>query len=184
MRTKRRMNGRPLLLSLSLLLLLAIPAAAQSPANEVAASFGRGSLGDFGYSTAMGVSYNRFWANRTSVRFGAIASEVDDEVGQKRVRAGYATAEVHFWRGRIVSPYAGAGVAATSSRIELARGDFKSDETSFAPVVSAGVDFNVARQWAVAVDARWMYLRADLGNRFGPYIIDPLTAMISAKYRF
>ncbi|HEX8411994.1 MAG TPA: outer membrane beta-barrel protein [Thermoanaerobaculia bacterium] len=178
------MNGRPLLLSL--LLLLAIPAAAQIPNNEIAVSVGLAELGDFGDAPSIGVSYNHFRGERTSFRFGAFTASGernDDDAGDTDVRVIYGTAEIHFRPRRFVSPYAGVGGAMTTSQIEVVANEFSADEITFAPIVSFGVDFNTSPRFVVGLDANWVYLRADLGARF-PYVIDPLTLSASAKYRF
>ena len=173
------MNGR-----LLLVLLFALPAVAQLAPNEVAVSFGRSDLEVLGDAPAIGVSYNRFWGQLGSVRFGAFTAGegYEDAPGEERVHTLHASAEVHFLRGRVVSPYAGVGVAMASTRIDS--GGSSLSETSFAPIVSGGLDFNVWPRWAIGVDGRWMHLRVDSGDRFGPYILDPLTVMGSVKYRF
>lgn len=179
------MNGRPFFLSLSLLLLLAIPAAAQVPNNEVAVSAGLSELGDFGNAPAIGVSFNHYWGERTSFRFGAFSAsgEFDSDAGENNVKAVYAAAEMHFRRGQFVSPYAGVGGAMGFTQVELVEFEFSADESSIAPTITFGADFNVSPRFAIGVDGNWMYLRGDLGARF-PYVIDPVTVLASAKYRF
>lgn len=179
------MNGRPLLLSLSLLLLLAIPAAAQTANNEVAVSLGFSELGDFGNAPAIGASFNHYWGARTSFRIGAFAAsgEFDNDAGENSVKAVYAAAELHFRRGQFVSPYAGVGGAMASTEVGEMEFEFSDSETAIAPMITFGADFNLSPRFALGVDGHWMYLRGDLGSRF-PYVIDPITVMASAKYRF
>lgn len=179
------MSRRPLLLPLSLILTLAIPVAAQVPNNELALSVGLAELGDFGDSPTIGLSFNHFRGERTSVRFGAFTARGarNDDTDNTRVRVVYGAAEIHFRPRRFVSPYVGVGGAMISSQIELVANQFSSDELSFGPVVTFGADFVMSPRFALGLDANWVYLRADLGARF-PYEIDPLTLSASAKYRF
>ena len=187
-RTTCTMNGRALPLSLVLLLAVsAFPLAAQTPANEIALSAGHSDLGQLGDAPAAGISYNRYWRGGFSTRFGVFgaAEELtsDPDGGEKRIGAGHVSAEYHFLRRHRLSPYAGLGVAFAVNELEHANSDFSASESSFETIVSGGVDLNVTPRFALGADARFMYYDVGLGDRFG-YQVDPLTVLVSAKFRY
>jgi outer membrane protein W len=177
----------PRLLALTLLALLVFPAFAQQPRNELAASFGRSEFDQLGDAPAVGLSYNRFWTRMVSTRFGAfVASEdLNEDGGNKRVGAYHASVEVHFLRERVLSPFVSVGGALAFSRVEHPNSDFTASDSLLTPIVGAGIDITITPHFALGADAHYIKYDAetDLGDRFGT-TLDPLTVLVSAKYRF
>ena len=176
------MNARSVFLALSL---FAFPVFAQQPDNEIAVSLGWSVFNQLGSAPAAGVSYTHFWTDAFATRFGAFASHGDfnENGGEKTVSAYHGSAEYHFRRDQRVSPYVGAGIALAATSIDRPEIEFSASETSFEVIVSGGVDVDVSRRFAVGGDVRYMYYDVGLGARSG-YQVNPLTILLSAKYRY
>lgn len=159
-----------------------MPAIAQR--NELAVSFGRSEYDARGDGVAWGLSYNRFWTDNVSTRFGGFAAGEDTStgIGDEVVGAYTATAEFHFLRGRRISPYAGAGFALAFVRLDRVNASSASD-TGFAPVAIGGVDVQLTRRLAIGADATYFQFDADLDDRFATPL-DPTTVLVSAKFRY
>lgn len=171
------------LLLLPLLLLTALPALAQQPRNEIAASFGRADSNVLGDALAFGLAYNRFWTERFSTRFGMFAAGEEEDNGAERVFGAYhASAEVHWWRDRLVSPYAGVGIAYAVDTFELAQFGIDEEETTVTGIVSGGIDLQLARRFALSGELRLM--RYDVADERAPRTNDPVVALVSGKFRF
>ena len=156
---------------------------AQQSRSELAVSFGRSDFGLIGEAPAAGLSYNRFWTDLVSTRFGAFAgSEERSSAGSgKFIGAVHASGEVHFLRESRVSPYAGAGVAFAFNNVDFA--DFSDNQMVIAPIFSAGIDVKVSPRFAVGVDAHYLRYSVEFDRDFD-IAIDPLTVMGSLKYRY
>jgi outer membrane protein W len=166
---------------LLVLLLLSLPAFAQR--NELAVSFGRSEFDELGDAPAFGVSYNRFWTENVSTRFGLFAASEEANVGDGDdvVGASYATAEFHFLRGRRISPFAGLGVAFAVASID--RVGSSASDSGFAPVIIGGVDVNLTWRFAIGADVTYLQFDADLRDRFAT-ALDPTTVLVSAKFKY
>lgn len=167
-----------------LLLLVSLPAIAQPTNNEVAVSYGRSDFVDLGNSRAFGFSYARYWKHGFAVRLGIHRSQKDfpDNQGEKSAGAYYATAEYHLFRGRLVSPYVGGGVAYGTARMHLSHG-FTGKDSDISGFGDAGVDVNVTPRFAISADVSYMRFDPDLGDRHGSRL-DPITTLVSLKYRY
>ena len=175
----------PRILFLSLALLFPLFAIAQQPRNEIAVSYGRTETEELGDARPQGASYTRFWTGAVATRFGAQISQEDfpDDAGDKRFGAYSAIVEYHFLRSRTFSPYAGAGVAHAYARQRLRAANFTKDDSVITVIVDVGLDINVTPRVALGFSANYLKFDPDLGDRFGT-ILDPTTALVSAKYRF
>lgn len=168
-----------------LFVFLAFSATAQQSNNEIAVSLGRSQFHQLGDAPAVGLSYNRYWTPALSTRFGAFMAGEDlpEGAGSKRIGAYHASGEAHFFRDRRFSPYAGFGIALAQSSIKISQFDFSSSEMTVAPIVDAGLDANLTRRFTLGADVRYLYYDAELGSRFG-YQLNPLTVLLSAKFRY
>ncbi len=171
--------------ALFLALFLSLPVIAQQTNNEIAISYGRTETEDLGDAPAVGISYARFWTRGLATRVGGQWSGEDlpDNAGDNSVNAYFATAEYHFFRDRLMSPYIGGGIAHAFADIHFSSSGFRGDDSMYTAMVIAGADVNFTRRFAVGVDARYMTFDPDLGDRFGT-ILDPMTVFVSAKYRY
>jgi outer membrane protein W len=131
------------------------------------------------------LSYNRFWTARVSTRFGAFAAteDLNADGGEKVIGAYHVSAEVHAFRERLFSPYAGLGLALAVNKIVFTGHYASANDTLVAPIVSVGLDTKVTRRFAVGVDVRYLKYDAELGDLF-PIDLDPLTVLVSAKFRY
>ena len=176
------MTPRSLFLAL---LLFALPVFAQPLDHEIAISYGRTETEQAGDAPAIGASYARFWTDGIATRIGGHTAGEDypDDQGDKAVGAYFAVAEYHFFRGRTLSPYGGAGLAYGFARTHLSHANFRKSDSVLTAMLTAGLDVNVTRRLAIAGDIRYMKFDPDLGDRHGS-TLDPTTVMASAKYRF
>lgn len=46
-----------------------------------------------------------------------------------------------------------------------------------------GVDLNLTRRFALGIDASYIMFDPDLGDRHGT-VLDPITTLVSVKYRY
>lgn len=167
-----------------LLLVAALPLAAQQPPNEIALSVGRTGLSRSGELPAIGVSYNRFWTRVASTRGGVLVAR-DAHLegrGEDRFTAVYASAEYHPFRGRLVSPRLGGGVALASSRVDTGFGDPESD-SEITVIASAGADVSLTRRFALGAELLYVPYTPASRDRFGLQW-DPLTLFASARFRW
>jgi opacity protein-like surface antigen len=174
------MTGRRfILLLLPVIFIFTVPAHPQQTVNELSFSAGRSDLNQLGDAPALGISYNRYWSGAASTRFGihAAGENFGAEFGEVMAGAAHVSFEYHFRRSEAISPYAGAGVAVTHTRLSSF-----SQETNLAPIFSGGIDLKVTPRVAVSVDARFLRYEFETNDRFlGPLTLNPLTVMLSAK---
>jgi outer membrane protein W len=112
-------------------------------------------------------------------------------LGSDRFSIFTGTATFHPFRGGVVSPYAGGGIAlqhvwstrdalATNLRVHDAHG----------PVVQGGVEVRLASRFGVFFDAKKAFYKADASGDLGPAHItavaklDPLLLQAGALFRF
>jgi outer membrane protein len=99
--------------------------------------------------------------------------------------------QYHFAPHAKFRPYVGAGINATIFFSEhttgaLAGSDLKLD-TSFGPAAQLGMDFDIADNWFLNADARWIDIDTGAkldGASLGNVAIDPLTFGISVGRKF
>ncbi|MEJ1966226.1 MAG: OmpW family outer membrane protein [Gammaproteobacteria bacterium] len=99
--------------------------------------------------------------------------------------------QYHFAPNGTIRPYVGLGLNATIFFNEKTRGALAGNklslDTSFGPAAQVGVDFALAGDWFVNVDARWIDIDSDAklgGAGIGTVSIDPLAFGISIGRRF
>ena len=178
-----------------LVLLLALPLAAQTRNNEIGAAIGYAEMGDFGDAGTFALSYNRYFGNLSAefelVGFGAELTTVDvgpggdPESGAGDFEMGVLSASLqyHFLRGARFSPYVGAGVGfVTTELVDTPFGDFEAD-AEVTGLVGGGVDFALGSRWALNGDVTFMPHTADFD---GDQSIeaDPLTLSAGVKFRW
>ena len=195
--------------ALSLLLLISLPATAQM--NELGvfistSQFDDGEIEDAGdvfdvefeEEMGVGVLYNRFWTNGFSTEFayqrlGAdltlSAGEVAEDVAELDLDLLSATAQLHFGRTSMLSPYIGGGVAYISGQAgaidesELEDADLES-EIEF--LANAGVNLNLGRSFGIFLDGKYVLYEArgegDPDDQ--AFEINPLIISGGIKWRF
>lgn len=128
---------------------------------------------EFDEEMGVGVLYNRFWTNSFSTEFayqrlGAdltlSAGDVAEDVAELDLDMLSGTAQLHFGRGGLISPYVGAGVAYISGEAgaldedELGAADLES-EIDF--LVNAGLNVGLGRGFAVFLDGKYVMYEAN-----------------------
>ncbi|HVE70101.1 MAG TPA: OmpW family outer membrane protein [Thermoanaerobaculia bacterium] len=196
-------------LTLSLLLLLTIPATAQM--NELGVFISTtqledgelddaGDLFDVEFEEDMGVGllYNRFWTSGFSTelayqRLGAdltiSADNFSEEIGSLDLDVLSATAQLHFARGAMIDPYIGGGVAYVSGQVgsidadELEETDL---ENELELLANAGITVGLGRSLALFLDGKYiMYEARGEGDSDGEAIdLNPLIISGGIKWRF
>lgn len=126
---------------------------------------------EFDEDMGFGVLYNRFWFGGFSTelayqRLGAdltlSAEDITEDIGELDLDILSATAQLHFARGGIVSPYVGGGLAYISGEAgsidedELETVDLE-NETEF--LANAGLNVNLGR-FAIFLDGKYILYEA------------------------
>jgi outer membrane protein W len=126
---------------------------------------------EFDEDMGFGLLYNRFWFGSFSTelayqRLGAdltlSADEITEDIGELDLDVLSATAQLHFMRGGIVSPYVGGGLAYISGEAgsidedELDTVDLE-NETEF--LANAGLNVNLGR-FAIFLDGKYILYEA------------------------
>lgn len=196
------------LIALSLLLL---PLTATAQMNDVGAfistsQFDDGEIDDagdvfdiqFDEDMGYGVLYNRYWTNNFSTEFayqklGADLTvsfqDIAEDAGNLDLDVLSATAQWHFAKGSLLSPYIGAGAAYVSGQAgsistdELEDADLKS-EVEF--LANAGVDLNIGRGFAIFLDGKYIPYEAssESENDDNSFEINPLILSGGIKFKF
>jgi outer membrane protein W len=127
---------------------------------------------EFDEDMGVGLLYNRFWFGGFSTelayqRLGADLTlsldDVTEDVGELDLDVLSATAQLHFARGGIVSPYIGGGLAYISGEAgsidagELETVDLEK-EVEF--LANAGLTVGLGRSFAVFVDGKYIFYEA------------------------
>jgi outer membrane protein W len=153
---------------------------------------------EFDEDMGVGILYNRFWTNRFSTevayqRLGADLTlsfeDVAEDVGSLDLDILSATAQLHFMRGGVVSPYIGGGAAYISGEAgsidedELGDTDLE-NEVEF--LANAGINVGLGRGFAVFLDGKYIVYEArGEGDDEGDAIdINPLILSGGIKWRF
>jgi outer membrane protein len=98
------------------------------------------------------------------------------------------TAQWHFLPGEAINPYLGAGLNLTLiSDVSLA-GGLGLNSSSVGPALQAGVDVQLAPQWFLNVDLKYVQIRSDVKTPAGAKVsavkVDPLLVGVGVGYRF
>lgn len=99
------------------------------------------------------------------------------------------TAQWHFLPGQTVDPYVGLGLNLTLiSDVKLADGALDLDKTSVGLAAQVGVDFKVAKQCFINLDAKYVQIRSDVKTAAGAKVtavkVDPFLFGVGVGYRF
>lgn len=149
---------------------------------------------DMGY----GVLYNRFWTQSFSTEFAyqRLGADLTLSIEDQAEQAGdldldilSGTAQIHFARGGMFSPYIGGGVAYVSGEVgsidedELGNADLE-NELDF--LVNAGLNIGLGQGFAVYIDGKYvMYeARGDGDDESDSIDINPLIISAGVKFRF
>jgi opacity protein-like surface antigen len=153
---------------------------------------------EFDEDMGVGVLYNRFWTSGFSTelayqRLGAdltlSAEDVVEDIGELDLDILSATAQLHFSRTAIISPYIGGGVAYVSGEAgsinedELESTDLE-NEIDF--LANAGINLKLGRSLIVFLDGKYvMYEARGEGDADEDAIdINPLILSGGLKWRF
>jgi opacity protein-like surface antigen len=168
---------------------LASPLAAQSRNNELSLTLGNADVPGFGDVGTLSVHYNRYWTEGFSTKFGAIGfgGELDviteENEGDLAMGAFTGSAEYHFFRNSLFSPYVGAGLALVASELtNTPVGDIEAD-SELTWLVSGGVDVNITPRFAITGDVTYMPYEVD----FQPVAtvgMDPTIISLGVKFRW
>lgn len=149
---------------------------------------------DMGY----GVLYNRFWFGGFSTEFAYQRLGADltvsledfaDDAGELDLDVLSATAQLHFARGSMFSPYVGGGLAYVSGEVgfidedELETVDLE-NEVDF--LVNAGLNIGIGQSFSVYADGKYiMYeARGDGDEEEDALELNPLILSAGVKFRF
>jgi outer membrane protein W len=149
---------------------------------------------DMGY----GVSYNRYWTRAFSTEFayqklGADLTvsfeDITADAGQLDLDILSATAQFHFARGSIISPYIGGGAAYISGQTgsidqdELEDADLE-NELDF--LANAGIDLNIGQDFSIFLDGKYIVYeaRAEGDPQESSLDLNPLILSAGIKFRF
>lgn len=99
------------------------------------------------------------------------------------------TAQWHFLPGQTVNPYVGAGLNFTLiSDVKLANGALDLGKSSLGAALQAGVDFKVAKNCFINIDAKYVQIKSDVKTAAGAKVttvkVDPLLLGVGVGYRF
>lgn len=191
--------------------LLLFPLAAFAQSNEIGAFIStsqfedsqlQDDLGDidieFDEDMGYGLLFNHFWTNSFSTEFAyqRLGADLTASFGNISAQAGdldldilSATAQFHFARGSMFSPYIGGGAAYISGEAgaidedELEAADLE-NEIEF--LVNAGVNIGLGRGFALFADGKYvMYEAHGKGESDGEALdINPLILSAGIKLRF
>jgi outer membrane protein W len=200
---------RRLLFLFSLSLLLPITAAAQMNELGVFASTSQLETNEFregddvfdlefDEDMGVGLSYNRYWFGNFSTelayqRLGADLTlsfeDIREDVGELDLDILSATAQMHFARGSMISPYIGGGVAYISGEA----GSINEDEIESTDLekeleflANAGLDIGITQGIAIYLDGKYiMYeARAQGDDEDESIELNPLIIAGGVKFRF
>jgi outer membrane protein W len=127
---------------------------------------------EFDEDMGVGLLYNRFWFGGFSTelayqRLGADLTlsldDVTEDVGELDLDVLSATAQLHFARGGIVSPYIGGGLAYISGEAgSIDQGELETvdleNELEF--LANAGLTVGLGRSFAVFLDGKYIFYEA------------------------
>jgi outer membrane protein W len=177
---------------LLMILFLSLQLFAQIPNNELSISYGKGSfkndIGDASNEAVGSFSYNRFWTPAVSTRLGVTEFGVGpatDFGGASGIDISAKTLAVewHIRRDRLVSPYAGIGAAYVSTSLAT-RHLTASSDNEFTGFVTAGIDLNLARWFAIGATSSLMPYEPALSPGGHQVDLSPLSVSGALKFRW
>jgi opacity protein-like surface antigen len=153
---------------------------------------------EFDEDMGVGILYNRFWTNSFSTEFayqrlGADLTlsfeDISEDVGSLDLDILSATAQIHFARNSIISPYIGGGAAYISGEAgsidddELEDADLE-NEIDF--LANAGLNLGLGRSFVVFLDGKYvMYeARGEDDTEDEALDVNPLIISGGIKWRF
>jgi opacity protein-like surface antigen len=153
---------------------------------------------DFDEDMGYGILYNRFWTNSFSTEFAyqrlgadltASLGNISEEAGDLDLDILSATAQFHFARGSLLSPYIGGGAAYVSGEAgaidedEIGNADLEND-VDF--LVNAGLNLNLGQRFSIFLDGKYvMYEARGEGDPDDEALdINPLIISAGIKLRF
>ena len=153
---------------------------------------------EFEEDMGVGVLYNRFWTSGFSTEFayqrlGAdltlSAEDLDEEIGSLDLDVLSATAQLHFAKGSMISPYIGGGVAYISGEVgsidedELEEADLE-NEVEF--LANAGLNVGLGRSFVIFLDGKYILYeaRGEGDSEDEALEINPLIISGGIKFRF
>lgn len=197
--------------SLVLLSLLAFPLLGFAQSNELGifistSQFDDGEIQDaddileveFDEDMGYGVSFNRYWTQSFSTEFayqklGADLTvsfeDITETAGDLNLDILSATAQFHFARGSIISPYIGGGAAYISGEAGSIDVDEIEDadlENEFEWLANAGVNFNIGSSFGLFIDGKYILYeaRGEGDSEDDAVDINPLVIAGGIKFRF
>lgn len=153
---------------------------------------------DFDEDMGYGILYNRFWTNNfsTEVAYQKLGADLTVSLEDVAADAGdldldvlSATAQWHFAKGSLISPYIGAGAAYISGQAGSITGDELEDvdlESDVDFLANAGINVGLGRSFAVFLDGKYiMYeARGEDDTDDDALDINPLVLSGGIKFRF
>lgn len=153
---------------------------------------------EFEEDMGVGVLYNRFWTNSFSTEFAyqrlgadltVSAEDFDEEIGSLDLDVLSATAQFHFAKGSLISPYIGGGVAYISGEVGSIDNDELEDadlENEIEFLANAGLNVGLGRGFAVFLDGKYiLYEARGEGDTDDDALeINPLVLSGGIKFRF
>jgi outer membrane protein W len=153
---------------------------------------------EFDEDMGVGVMYNRFWFGGFSTelayqRLGAdLTLSLDDvsgDVAELDLDVLSATAQLHFARGGMISPYIGGGLAYVSGEAgAIDEDELESEnlENEVEFLVNAGLNVGLGRSFGVFLDGKYiMYEARGEGDSDGEALdINPLIISGGIKFKF
>jgi outer membrane protein W len=149
---------------------------------------------DMGY----GVLYNRFWTTAFSTelayqKLGADLTvsfeDIVEDAGELDLDVLSVTAQFHFMRGGVISPYIGGGAAYVSGQAGSVDPDELEDvdlENEYEWLANAGVNFNIGQSLGIFLDGKYiLYEARGEGDPDEEALeLNPLVLSAGVKWRF
>ena len=153
---------------------------------------------EFDEDMGFGVLYNRFWFGSFSTEFayqrlGADLTlnfqDVAEDVGELDLDILTGTAQLHFARNGVLSPYVGAGVAYVSGEAgSIDQDELESEdlESELELLANAGINLRLGRSFTIFLDGKYIaYEARGEGDSDGEAIdLNPLIIAGGVKFRF
>ncbi|HYR28131.1 MAG TPA: OmpW family outer membrane protein [Thermoanaerobaculia bacterium] len=153
---------------------------------------------DFEEEMGVGILYNRFWTSSFSTEFayqrvGADLTlsfeDVASDVAELDLDILSATAQLHFARGSMISPYIGGGAAYISGEAgSIDEDEFEAAdlENEIELLANAGLNVGLGRSFVVFLDGKYiLYEARGEGDADDDAIeINPLIISAGIKWRF
>jgi outer membrane protein len=133
----------------------------------------------------LGIEVLGAWPFRHDIKLNTVKS------GRVDVLPPTVSVKYHFMPNSVASPFVGAGINYTFMYNEKTMGPIRNSDldikNSWGFAATAGVDFNISKNWLVGVDLRWIQMRNDVrvdGAKVGKVKVDPWVIGAAVGYRF